>query len=107
MNSQQFQVRRDQLTETRIVSGETRALDDGEILTRIDRFALTANNITYGVVGDKLGYWNFFPIDEGWGIIPVGASPTWSSPGMPTSTSVSGCTDTFPWVRILLCDRAV
>ena len=59
------------MTETRIVSGETRALDDGEILTRIDRFALTANNITYGVVGDKLGYWNFFPIDEGWGIIPV------------------------------------
>ncbi len=71
MNNQQFEVRRDQLTETRIVSGATPSPADGEILTKVDRFGLTANNITYGVVGDKLGYWNFFPVEEGWGIIPV------------------------------------
>ena len=42
---------------------------------RVDRFALTANNITYGVVGERIGYWAFFPpqdnADGGWGIIPV------------------------------------
>src|SRR5690606_16361134 len=37
--------------------------------------ALTANNITYGVAGDSIGYWQFFPAqggaDGGWGRIPV------------------------------------
>ncbi|NRA84799.1 MAG: DUF2855 family protein [Gammaproteobacteria bacterium] len=27
----------------------------------VDKFALTANNITYGMTGDTLGYWLFFP----------------------------------------------
>ena len=43
----------------------------GEVLVRIDRFAFTANNVTYGAVGDMIGYWNFFPAREGWGRIPV------------------------------------
>jgi hypothetical protein len=41
---------------------------------RIERFALTANNITYGVLGEMLGYWDFFPApdrDAGWGRIPA------------------------------------
>jgi hypothetical protein len=38
---------------------------------RIERFALTANNITYAVIGDMLGYWNFFPTDKGWGRVPA------------------------------------
>jgi hypothetical protein len=42
---------------------------------KIDRFAFTANNITYAVVGDQFGYWQFFPPtgDEvkDWGILPV------------------------------------
>lgn len=71
MQFEQFEVRRDNLGETRVVSGELPSLDDGEILTRIDRFALTANNITYGIVGEKLGYWKFFPVENGWGIIPA------------------------------------
>ncbi len=45
---------------------------DGACLLRIDGFALTANNITYGVAADMLGYWDFFPTDrEGLGRIPV------------------------------------
>jgi hypothetical protein len=47
------------------------ALETGDILVRITRFALTANNITYGVVGEMIGYWTFFPAAEGWGRIPV------------------------------------
>jgi len=71
MKTERFEVKRDNLSESRTVTGELPVPEDGEILTRIDRFALTANNITYGVVGEKLGYWNFFPADDGWGVIPV------------------------------------
>ena len=46
-------------------------LEDGEVLLDIERFALTANNVTYGVYGDRLGYWRFFPAEENWGRIPV------------------------------------
>ena len=74
----QLQVVRDELTRTRIVddgSSDDVRLGDNEILAKVDRFALTANNITYGVVGDELGYWKFFPPtdDEAdrWGLIPV------------------------------------
>jgi hypothetical protein len=48
------------------------ALADGQILLEIEKYALTANNITYAVVGDGFGYWNFFPTgDDGQGIVPV------------------------------------
>jgi hypothetical protein len=37
----------------------------------IDRFALTANNISYALSGDFLDYWGFFPAAEGWGRLPA------------------------------------
>jgi len=43
----------------------------GELVLAIDRFALTANNITYAVAGDSMDYWQFFPAAEGWGRVPV------------------------------------
>jgi hypothetical protein len=46
-------------------------LAQGQALMRVDAFAFTANNITYGAVGDLIGYWNFFPAREGWGRIPA------------------------------------
>ncbi len=46
-------------------------LAHGEILCRIDRFALTANNITYAAHGAGMKYWDFFPAPAGWGIVPV------------------------------------
>lgn len=73
----EFQIRKDDFAINRVVdslSSES-PLVDGEILVKIDRFAFTANNITYAILGDTLGYWQFFPptgMDcEGWGIIPV------------------------------------
>jgi len=61
-----FEVRRDDLRTTRFVDGGAA----GNV--RIDRFALTANNVTYGVMGDALSYWRFFPASgEGWGRVPV------------------------------------
>jgi hypothetical protein len=67
-------VRKDDLRTTRFAPGihaSDGPLAPGEILFRIDRFALTANNVTYGAVGDALGYWRFYPAPEGWGRIPV------------------------------------
>lgn len=46
-------------------------LAEGEALLEVERFALTANNITYGMMGDSFGYWKFFPAPEGFGRIPV------------------------------------
>ena len=51
--------------------GPDTPLDAGQILVRVDRFGLTANNVTYGAVGDLVGYWGFFPAADGWGRIPV------------------------------------
>jgi len=57
---------------TRLVHSDPPAIEPGEILLRVRRFALTANNITYATLGDTLGYWDFFPpADPGWGRIPV------------------------------------
>ena len=47
------------------------ALPDDALLIKIDRFALTANNITYAILGDQLKYWQLFPAPENFGSIPV------------------------------------
>lgn len=46
-------------------------LRPGQARLNVDLFALTANNITYGVYGDRLGYWAAFPASQGFGRIPV------------------------------------
>lgn len=72
---QQFQTRRDDFTKTRLAEADASPLLEGEVRVRVDRFGLSANNITYCVVGDELGYWQFFPPigddTEGWGVMPV------------------------------------
>jgi len=65
-----FQVRRKDLRQTGFET-VTLVCRPGEVLCRIEKFALTANNITYGVFGEAMQYWNFFPAPEGWGRIPV------------------------------------
>jgi len=66
-----FEVRKTDWKQTRFVEGPAPELASGQVLFRLDRFALTANNITYAVAGERLGYWRFFPCEEGWGRIPV------------------------------------
>ena len=46
-------------------------LGDGEVRLRIESFSITANNITYAVIGDLFGYWNFFPAQGDFGIVPM------------------------------------
>ena len=69
--SQQLEVRRDDLRTTRVVTSRVPDLLSGEALLRVDRFAITSNNVTYAVMGDGLGYWQFFPAEPPWGRIPV------------------------------------
>ncbi|MEO1202273.1 MAG: DUF2855 family protein, partial [Pseudomonadota bacterium] len=56
---------------TRVTDSTTPALDEGQVLMAIERFAFTANNISYAVIGERFGYWKFFPVDAEWGVIPV------------------------------------
>ena len=67
-----MEVKRDDWGVTRVVTDViSSALGDAEVLLKTDRFALTANNISYAVSGDLLGYWGFFPTESGWGRIPA------------------------------------
>ncbi len=66
-----LEVRRDDWKQTRFAEGPVPELAPGQVLFRVDRFALTSNNISYALSGDRLGYWRFFPCEEGWGRIPV------------------------------------
>lgn len=66
----EFRVARDDLTRTEVATRDV-DLADGEILCRVDRFALTANNITYAAHGVDMNYWDFFPAPDGWGLVPV------------------------------------
>lgn len=51
---------------------DDKPLSDGQIRVAVERFALTANNITYAAFGDTMHYWDFFPTtDPAWGVVPV------------------------------------
>jgi hypothetical protein len=41
------------------------------LLVKVDRFAFTANNITYAALGDEMKYWQLFPAPRDFGNIPV------------------------------------
>ena len=65
-------VRRDEWRQSRFTRGPVPLPDaPGQVCFRVDRFALTSNNITYALIGDMLGYWTFFPAEAPWGHIPV------------------------------------
>jgi hypothetical protein len=68
-----FLVRRDDPRTCRLDDGEPARTEvaDGTVQFTVERFGLTANNLTYAVLGDALRYWDFFPAPEGWGRIPV------------------------------------
>ncbi len=57
----ELQSRKSNLHETQLVDTILPEIGDGEICLMVDRFAFTSNNISYGVAGDMLGYWKFFP----------------------------------------------
>ena len=62
---------RNDLAQSRIVDAPLAPLGEGEIRLKIESFSVTANNVTYAVVGDAFGYWNFFPGEGEWGVVPM------------------------------------
>ncbi|MGA7999009.1 MAG: DUF2855 family protein [Bradyrhizobium sp.] len=74
MNSTDFIVARHDLQQCKFIEThlpDPAALPVEALLVKIDRFAFTANNITYAVLGDQLKYWQLFPAPEDFGNIPV------------------------------------
>ncbi len=67
----QLEIDRSDEARTRVRELPLGALAPGSVRFRIERFALTANNVTYAKVGDMLGYWDFFPTEAGWGNVPA------------------------------------
>ncbi len=77
-----FEVGTTDLQKTRIIPLPVeQTLVEDEVMLRVDKFAFTANNISYGIAGDTLGYWRFFPSqglsatdpsgNKQWGRLPV------------------------------------
>ena len=69
-----FAVARDDLRQTTLVESDLPELSGGEVLLGVDRVGLTANNVTYAVLGDAMRYWAFFPPE------PRGLAPRWGLP---------------------------
>ena len=69
-------VDRSELTRATVVDVDPPEPDDGQVLLRVDRVGMSANNVTYAVFGDAMRYWDFFPADDLDGA-PQGRVPLW------------------------------
>jgi len=63
------------LRETTTEALAPQPLEAGQVRLSVDRFGLSANNITYAVMGDLMRYWDFFPysgsLGDTWRRMPV------------------------------------
>jgi hypothetical protein len=70
-----FLVKRGDLRECRAAESAAPEPGPGQALLRIETFGMTANNVTYAVMGEAMSYWDFFSSAEqaeaGWGLLPV------------------------------------
>lgn len=64
-------VGRDDLSRTTFFREPLPEPDHGEVLLRVDRVGVTANNVTYALLGESFRYWEFFPTEPGWGLVPL------------------------------------
>lgn len=71
MTITQVHVRKAALTEAALAEAPLAPLAEGAVRLAVESFSVTANNITYAVVGDGFRYWDFFPAPEGLGIVPM------------------------------------
>ena len=71
MSAWDLALRRDDLTTSRFHEYPVPEPGPGEVLLRVDRVGVTANNVTYARLGEALRYWSFFPTEEGWGRVPL------------------------------------
>ena len=66
-----FQVEQQNIYKINQTQKDLAPIEAGSIRLKVDKFGLTTNNITYAVSGVKLKYWNFYPTEAPYGIIPV------------------------------------
>nr|BFE60843.1 DUF2855 family protein [Dactylosporangium thailandense] len=71
-----FGVDRQQFGVTTVEEVAAPRAGDGEAVLRVDRVGVTANNVTYAVLGDAMRYWEFFPpaafgLPPRWGLVPL------------------------------------
>jgi hypothetical protein len=68
-----FAVARSELGRTIVADSAVPAPAGGEAVLRVDRVGLTANNVTYAVLGNAMRYWEFFPsaLGDEWGLPPL------------------------------------
>jgi hypothetical protein len=52
-------VEKDRRGETLLLKDNVKPLQKGQILLKVQNFAVTANTVTYATVGEKFGYWDF------------------------------------------------
>src|SRR5271154_512776 len=71
MSMSDFLVKRDNHRECQVADSSEPEPAPGQALLRVDSFGLTANNITYAVMGEIMSYWDFFPAADGWGRVPM------------------------------------
>ena len=97
MSTETLLVNRSDFYDTKLVKLLNEDLADEYIRVDIGPFALTANNITYMVTGDMIGYWKFFaPEAYGLDYPGYGRMPVW---GFGTITA-SHCKDIEVGTRI-------
>ena len=71
-------VNRTDFSDVTLVDIDEAVLQDGFIRVKIGPWALTANNITYMVTGDMIGYWDFFePKHYDINMTGFGRMPVW------------------------------
>jgi NADPH:quinone reductase-like Zn-dependent oxidoreductase len=67
----EFRVLKSDLRQAEFHERAAPPLGAGEVRLSVEKFGFTANNITYAVTGDRIGYWGFFPTEAPFGVIPV------------------------------------
>lgn len=75
-------VNRAELADARAMPAPPIEIGTDQVHVRIDSYALTANNITYAVVGEQMQYWSFYPA-AGMGRIPVWGFGTVAKSSLP------------------------
>lgn len=66
-----FLVKRDDLRQCRVAESAAPEPGPGQALLRVETFGMTSNNVTYAVFGEAMSYWDFFPAEDGWGLLPT------------------------------------
>ena len=74
MSTLNFLVHKQDLPTTQLRQTTDEPLPAGAVRVRVDKFALTSNNITYAAFGDAMSYWSFYPVQAE---AALGAIPVW------------------------------